>query len=152
MGWFGKKKPETVTVTQTVTLKGPARPVRDDVVTAFDNALASLRGSEVMHAIDPTRLATFKDGGPPVWSVATTTVGDVSYFLTYGFSHTLSPEPGREGVAYEFSIAVRGQSHPWAVALLRHLSRYQLASGNELMAGDVMPCHAPITCIPFPPQ
>jgi hypothetical protein len=40
----------------------------------------------------------------------------------------------------------------WAVALLRHLARYVLSSGNELMVGDVMPCHAPITRIPFAPE
>jgi hypothetical protein len=69
-------------------------------------------------------------------------------------SHVLSPEPFREGIGYEFSIAVAGTGHPpmWAVALLRHLARYVLSSGNELMVGDVMPCHAPITRIPFPPQ
>jgi hypothetical protein len=154
MGWFGKQKSEVVTHTQTVTLNGPARPVRNDVVDAFDSALGALGTTELLHANDPARIATFKDGGPPVWSVATTQDAGAHYFLTYGFSHTLSPEPGRESVTYEFSLAVpsRCQTDPWAIALLRHLCRYQLTSGNELMSGDVMPCHAPITYIPFPPQ
>lgn len=152
MGWFGKKKPETVTHTQTFELKGPTRLVRDDVLTIMDDALATASGTEVMHAIDPGRIITFADGGPPIWSVGVTEVRDYTLFLTYGFSHILSPEPDREGIAYEFSIAIpkRCQSMPWAVALLRHLSRYQLGSGNELMVGDVMPCNAPITCVPFP--
>jgi len=156
MGWFGKKKPETVTHTQTFELKGPARPVRMEVVESIDQALIAIGKTEVLHAIDPGRVVTFKDGGPPVWSVATTEVdAHVPYtlFVTYGYSHVLSPEPEREGRNFEFSIAVaKSPTHPWAVALLRHLCRYQLSSGNELMVGDVMPLHAPITCIPFPPQ
>jgi len=156
MGWFGKKKPETVTHRQEFTLKHPPREARMDAVTAIDNALAQKGQSEVMHAIDPGRIASFADGGPPVWSVATTDVGGrqpFALFVTYGFSHAICPDD-RQGVDFEFSIAVdkRSPSHPWAVALLRHLCRYQRTSGNELMVGDVMPCHAPITCIPFPPQ
>ncbi len=157
MGWFGKKKPETVTHTQTFTLKGPARPVRDDVLTIMDTALAAVGKTQVMHAIDPGRLVPFAEGGPPVWSVGVVEVAGrqpYTLFLTYGFSHALSPEASRQGINYEFSLAVPTDrpSQPWAVALLRHLCRYQLSSGNELMSGDVMPCHAPITYIPFPPQ
>ncbi|HEY4180443.1 MAG TPA: suppressor of fused domain protein [Kofleriaceae bacterium] len=155
MGWFGKKKPETVTHTQTFELRHPPRPVNMDVVEAIDNRLAKVGRTEVMHAIDPGRLASFADGGPPVWSVAMTQVqGRVPYtlFTTYGFSWAVCPEPGRDGVTYEFSLAVVGESHPWAVALLRHLCRYQRNSGNELMVGDVMPCRAPLTYIPFPPE
>ena len=156
MGWFGKKKPETVTHTQTFELKGPPRPVRMEAVEAIDQALVAIGKTEVMHAIDPARIVTFKDGGPPVWSVATTEVAarvPYTLFVTYGFSHVVSPEPERQGKNFEFSIAVaRSPTNPWAVALLRHLCRYQLSSGNELMVGDVMPLHAPITCIAFPPQ
>jgi len=156
MGWFSKKKPETVTYSQSFEIKNPPREVRMDVVEAVDNALTRVGRTEVMHAIDPARVVNFRDGGPPVWSVALTEVAaqlPYTLFITYGFSNTLSPEPGREGVNYEFSLAVANSpTQPWAVALLRHLCRYQLTSGNELMVGDVMPCHAPITCIPFPPQ
>ena len=104
---------------------------------------------------DPRRLVVQgrRTGGR---SVATTEVNaHVPYtlFVTYGYSHVLSPEPERQGKHFEFSIAVaKSPTHPWAVALLRHLCRYQLSTDNELMVGDVMPCHAPITYIPFPPQ
>lgn len=157
MGWFGKKKPETVTHTQTFELRNPPREVRMDVVEEIDRTLARVGRTEVMHAIDAGRIVSFRDGGPPVWSVALTEVAaHVPYTLlvTYGFSGVLSPEPERQGLNYELSLAVGHESpvHPWAVALLRHLCRYQLTSGNELMVGDVMPCHAPITCIPFPPE
>jgi hypothetical protein len=142
---------------QTITLKGEPRPVRMDVVEAIDDVLKEVGNSEVMHAIDPTRIASFADGGPPVWSVGVVqVVGDQPYtlFVTYGFSHTLSPGAERNGIEHELSLAVPAhcETQPWAVALLRHLARYVLSSGNELMVGDVMPCHAPITRIPFPPQ
>jgi suppressor of fused len=127
-----------------------------DVVEVLDGALGRLGSSEVMHAIDPGRIVGFADGGPPVWSVGVVEVEaetPFSLFVTYGLSHVLSPEAGREGIGYELSLAVpaRCPTQPWAVALLRHLSRYVLSSGNELMAGDVMPCHAPLTYLPFPP-
>ncbi|MFN7696562.1 MAG: suppressor of fused domain protein [Deltaproteobacteria bacterium] len=146
----------SVTVTQEFELTGAdLRPVRSDVVDVMDRVLG--RAGEVMHAIDPARIMSFANGGPPVWSVASVPVTvprPYGYALTYGMSHQLSPEPFREGIGYEFSIAVAGAQHPdvWAVSLLRHLARYVLSSGNELMVGDVMPCHAPITRIPFPPQ
>lgn len=156
MGWFGKKKPpETVTYSQSFEIKNPPREVRMDVVDALDKALGAIGTTEVLHAIDPGRVVNFRDGGPPVWSVALTEVDDppCTLLMTYGFSDILSPDPARQGVNYEFSLAVAdSEVQPWAVALLRHLCRYQLSSGNELMVGDVMPCHAPITCIPFPPQ
>ncbi len=73
--------------------------------------------------------------------------------VSRSFASTHRPEPERQGKNFEFSIAVaKSPTHPWAVALLRHLCRYQLSTDNELMVGDVMPCHAPITYIPFPPQ
>lgn len=142
-------------VTQSFELRGEPRPVRTDVVEALDQVLG--RAGEVMHAIDPARIASFMEGGPPVWSVGAVQVSTPTpygYALTYGMSHVLSPEPFREGIGYEFSIATAGPGLPpiWAIALLRHLARYVLSSGNELMVGDVMPCHAPITRIPFPPQ
>ncbi len=134
------------------------RPVRDDVVVALDDALTMASGgAEVLHAIDPARIVSFGKGGPAVWSVALAEIGGsepYTLFLTYGLGHVLSPEPAREGETYELSLAVpkRCPSHPWAVALLRHLARYVRSSGNELLAGDVMPCHAPITYVPFQPE
>ena len=146
-----------MTVTQSFTLEGEPRPVRSDVVDAMDAVLG--RAGNVNHAFDPARLVSFAHGGPPVWSVGVVPVTvpeRYDYFLTYGFSHILSPEPSREGIHHEFAIAVPAgteKSEIWAVALLRHLSRYCLSTGNELMAGDVMPFHGvPITKSPFPPQ
>ncbi|MBS2011742.1 MAG: suppressor of fused domain protein [Deltaproteobacteria bacterium] len=145
----------SITVTQELELSGEMRPVRDDVVTAMDDVLG--RAGEVMHAIDPARIMSFANGGPAVWSVgavAVSTPKPYGYALTYGMSHVVSPEPFRDGIGYELSIGIDGAHLPeiWAIALLRHLCRYILSSGNELMVGDVMPCHAPITRIPFPPQ
>ena len=110
-----------------------------------------------MHAIDGGRIASFTDGGPPVWSVAIVPVpGPKPYtlLLTYGFSQAVCPDALYAGKTYEFSIAVPAncEHHPWAVAALRQLARYQLTSGAELMVGDVMPCQAPITHFPFPPH
>lgn len=131
------------------------RPVRDDVVEAYDNVLS--RAGEVMHAFDPARVASFQQGGPPVWSVGVVQVNGptpFAYALTYGLSHVLSPEAFLEGIGYELSIALPGgmEAMNWGVPLLRHLSRYIISSGNELMAGDVMPCHAPLTRVPFQPH
>ncbi|PZR10507.1 MAG: hypothetical protein DI536_19900 [Archangium gephyra] len=55
------------TVRAEVTLRGEPRPVRDDVVTALDDALEGVgQGAQVMHAMDPSRLLSFENGGPPV--------------------------------------------------------------------------------------
>ncbi len=169
MSWwpFGKKKNEDTTTvvdnpdgSQTVTtsfeLTGDTRPVRTDVVEALDNALGAL-GGEVMHAIDPRRILGFEEGGPPVWSVGIVEVPGANPYtllVTYGFSEVASPEACRQGFRHEYSLALPAGTNPspWADALLRHLSRYVLTSGQELCLGDVMPCHAPITRVPFPPQ
>lgn len=164
MNWFNrKKKPEkkvvenpdgSRTIETTFELTGDPRPVRGDVVENLDAALSSL-GGEVLHAIDPARLLDFDQGGPSVWSVGIVEVsGDSPYtlLLTYGFSHILSPAPFREGINHEYSIAVPAGTNPlpWADALLRHLTKYVLKSGRDLEVGQVMPCFAPITYIPFP--
>ena len=47
----------------------PTRSVRDDGVTAIDNALERLGSGELIHAMDPTRIQPFSHGGPPVWSI-----------------------------------------------------------------------------------
>lgn len=133
------------------------RPVRDEVVEALDAALGA-RGGEVLHAIDPSRIVRFDAGGPAVWSVGMVRVAEPRphwLFLTYGFSGTLSPVPDREGFTHEYSLAVPDTGHGppiWGPALLRHLARYVLRSGAELRVGDNMPCHAPITRIPFSPE
>lgn len=164
MNWFNrKKKPDTKvvenpdgsrTIETEFELTGDPRPVRHDVVESMDSALNAL-GGEVMHAIDPTRLLDFDQGGPPVWSVGIVEVsGDTPYTLlvTYGFSHILSPAAFREGINHEYSIAVPASTNPlpWADALLRHLTKYVLKSGRDLEVGQVMPCFAPMTYIPFP--
>ena len=144
------------TTTTTVTLEGAPRPVRDDVLQLMDDAIGRL-GGELLHAMDPARIVGFEDGGPAVWSVGLVEVaGDRPYTLlvTYGFSEILSPESCRAGITHEYSLAVPADSplSPWADALLRHLSRYALTSGSMLHVGDVMPCYAPITCVPFQPE
>ena len=150
----------STTVTTEMSLDGDnVRPIRDDVVEAIDAALGRVGdGSEVMHAMDPSRLVSFPAGGPPVWSVAFVEAErDGSAFtllVTYGFSHIASPGAHREGIGHEYSLALpRGTNPaPWADALLRHLCRYVLNSGNQLRVGDLLPCFSPITRTPFPPE
>ena len=74
--------------------------------------------------------------------------------VTYGFSHVLSPSEFRSGIHHEYSLALPEgiNPSPWADALLRHMTRYVLSSGNDLQVGDVMPCYAPVTCVPFQPE
>ena len=146
----------SVTTISRFELSGEPRPVREDVVEALDAALAAL-GGEVMHAIDPTRIQSFAAGGPPVWSVGRVEVGGerpYTLLLTYGFSHELSPEGFREAHHHEYSLAVPAGTdpNPWADALLRHLTRYVLQSGQDLGVGDLLPGGAPITCLPFRPE
>jgi hypothetical protein len=170
---FGTKSPPTDAVKRSVTTKddgsqtvttsftlqgGDTRPVRDDVVTAFDDALGRLGGGhEVMHAMDPSRLLSFEAGGPPIWSVGMVEVpGATPYtlLLTYGFSHVLSPEPLREGLSHEYSFAIpRGAPlSPWADAFLRHQTRYILTQGNDIRLNDCVPFRGvPMTRIPFSP-
>jgi len=133
MGWFSRKKPtgESVTVTETFELRGEPRAVRNDVVELIDGALGRVGTSEVLHAIDPGRIVNFAEGGPAVWSVGVVEVAaerPYTLFVTYGFSHELSPDRERERIHHELSIAVPAdcQTQPWAVALLRHLARYVL--------------------------
>lgn len=133
------------------------RPVRDDAVNALDAALEGL-GGRVMHAIDPSRLVSYQDGGPPVWSVGMVDVpGNPPYTLlvTYGFSHVLSPESFREGIAHEYSLAVPEgfPLHPWADALLRHMCRHILYDRADIEVNHCVPFEGvPITRIPFEPQ
>ncbi len=143
----------SVSVTTHFTLQDEGRPVRDDVVEAFDDALGAL-GKDVFHAMDPTRILPFTQGGPPVWSVGMVEISEPRPYLllvTYGFSHTLSPGSIRQGIHHEYSLAVPvGQPiTPWADALLRHITRYVLSSQKDLRPGDIMPAFCPITCWPF---
>lgn len=139
----------SVTTTHTMTLSaGNVRPVRDDVVSAIDDALAA--HGRVLHAMDPSRIVSFEHGGPPVWSVGMAQVGQDWLCVTYGLSHVLSPEPIREGVGYELSLRVPGEEPPvWAPALLRHLARYVLRTGAELRVNDTMPLGWPVTRVAF---
>jgi len=146
------------TVTTSFALSGEPRTAREDVLASMDDALGALRapGTELLHAIDPRRILAWEEGGPAVWSVGLVEVAGARPYrlaMTYGFGSVLTPEPCRAKFRHEYSIAFPAEGGPeWAVALLRHLSRYVLTSGNELSVGDIMPCHAPITCVPFPPQ
>ncbi|MEC7522404.1 MAG: suppressor of fused domain protein [Myxococcota bacterium] len=147
-------------VAHTVSMRlGPdtqTRPVRDDVVTLLDHGLG--RFGEVMHAMDPSRIMSFASGGPPVWSVGIVEVGgDTPYTLlvTYGFSHILSPEPFREGLSHEYSLAVpKGTPiSPWADAFLRHQCRYVLTQRADIRVNDCVPLRGvPMTRVPFQPE
>lgn len=154
---FGKKASSTTTVTEVTLGSGSAqRDVRNDVVESFDVAIGEL-GGEVMHAMDPRRIVDYPEG-PAVWSVGLVQVTNaaVPYTLlvTYGFSHAISPTDTRTGTQHEYSIAVPAgvDPSPWADALLRHLTNYVRKSGKDLMVGDILPCYAPITCVPFQPK
>jgi hypothetical protein len=146
---------ETVETSFEVTA---TRPVRDDVVSAMDNALERVGSGELMHAMDPSRILPFSHGGPPVWSVGVIPVaGPRPYQLlvTYGFSEILSPEADREGIRHEYSFAVPAGTPtlPWADALLRHQCRYVLSQGADIKVGDCVPFNGvPITRIPFQPE
>jgi hypothetical protein len=100
----------------------------------------------------------FDAGGPPVWSIAMVRVqGPRPYWLwlTYGFSGVLTPVDYRAEYHHEYSIAVPcddGEVPVWPSALLRHMCRYVLNSRAELRVGDNIPCHAPITTVPFAPE
>jgi hypothetical protein len=166
MSWwpFGRKDSSTVTehadgsrnVTTTFELSGETRPVREDVVAMVDESLERL-GGEVMHALDPKRILRYESGGPAIWSVGLVEVpGKRPYtlLLSYGLSCVISPEESRKGIHHEYSLAIPAGTpvQPWADALLRHLSRYVLSSGKDLRPGEIMPCHAPITCLAFQPE
>jgi hypothetical protein len=146
----------SMTQTFEFQLSGDTREIRDDVVSAIDEALSA--HGELLHAIDPSRIMRFDAGGPPVWSVGMVTIEKPEpYWLwvTYGFSSLVTPVDYRAEYQHEYSIAIPRTSETppvWPAALLRHLCRYVLNSRAELRVGDNMPCHAPITFIPFQPE
>jgi hypothetical protein len=129
------------------------RNVRTDVVEELDATLGQLGGS-VLHAVDPTRILPFSQGGPPVWSVGCIRTRGYTLLMTYGFSHIVSPDDEREGVHHEYSLAVPDgvPISPWADAFLRHQCRYILSQGADIRVNDCIPLHGvPITRIPFQP-
>lgn len=146
----------TETVEMTLGAGSELRPVRDEVVAAMDAALE--RFGSVMHAMDPTRILSFANGGPPIWSVGIVEVGGPTPYtllVTYGMSHVLSPEAFREGVRHEYSLAVPAGTpiSPWADAFLRHQCRYVLTQRADIRVGDCVPFRGvPMTRIPFRPE
>jgi hypothetical protein len=152
----------TVTTSMTLGADTSMRPVRDDVVEAYDNALGQF--GEVMHAMDPSRLVDFDGGGPPVWSVGLVRVtGPTPYtlLLTYGFSEILSPSAFRRGLRHEYSLAIPDGApvSPWADAFLRYVTRYVLDARADVKVNDVVPLRdratgeqLPMTRAPFPRQ
>jgi hypothetical protein len=124
-------------------MKGGPRRVELGGVAQLDAALAKAAGvaqDRVLHAVDARRIASFADGGPPVWSVALSPCHDGCYlFVTYGLSRAIEPDACFD---HEMSIRVApgGQDQPpqWPVLFLRLLARYQITSGRELRAGDPM--------------
>ena len=142
---------ETVRTSFTVDA---VRAVHDDSVVAIDAALGAL-GGEVLHAMDPSRILPFSHGGPPVWSVGIVKLPAYTLLVTYGFSHEVSPEPGRASVHHEYSLAVPHGTplQPWADAFLRHQTRYILTQGADIRVNDCIPLNGiPMTRIPFQPQ
>ena len=75
--------------------------------------------------------------------------------LTYGFSQIVSPEPFRDGLGHEYSLAVPAGTplSPWADAFLRHQCRYILTQGADIRVDDCVPLRGvAMTRIPFQPQ
>lgn len=122
---------------------GQVREISDEVVEAFDSALAAAGTGDVHHFIDPRRLQTFEAGGPSVWSVATVPTEAGTLYLTYGFSEAI--DPARVGVDFELSIVVPGEAVVWPALLLRTLCRYMLTSKRPLEVGQSMPFPAPLS-------
>ncbi len=145
------------TVTTQFALDGAMPEVRQDVVSALDDALERL-GGKVMHAMDPSRMLSFERGGPPVWSVGMVDVpGPAPYtlLLTFGFSEVLQPEHFRQGIRHEYSLAIPAGEplSPWADAFLRHQCRYILTQGADIRVNDCVPLRGvPMTRIPFQPE
>jgi len=125
------------------TLKHPPRRVDDGGVAQLDAALAAaacVAPDRVLHAIDPRRIASFADGGPPVWSVALCPCHDGCWlFVTYGLSRAIDPDAGFD---HEMSIRVAPDTDPqppqWPVFFLRQLARYQITTRRDLAVGDPM--------------
>lgn len=139
-------------------MTGRPREVDMQQVENLDAALAAAAGipaERILHAIDPRRLLSFADGGPPVWSVAAARLGcgDV-LFVTYGLSRFIDPD-----ALFDFELSFRlggltaGEPLPlWPSFLLRHLARYQLGSRRELALGDPMHFGDPITRAAMAPE
>jgi hypothetical protein len=153
--WLESKRGETTAHSEFVV--DEVREVRADAVTLVDDALQTL-GGDVVHAIDPERILSFRKGGPPVWSVGQVSVEGArpyTLFVTYGLSNVLCPDPARPNAKHEYSLAVPldEPSEPWAVALLRHACRAMLNGSPEILVGGCVPFDgAPLTRIAFQPE
>lgn len=126
------------------------REANSAAVETLDAALASaIPGATVLHAIDPQRVLSFREGGPPLWSVAVASAGGVHQFLSYGLSRAVdSASP----FSFELALRVASQeSTPplWPTLLLRHIARYHLTSGREVRPGQCLPLGGPITRAPL---
>lgn len=138
-------------------LRGDPREVNSDAVSQLDHALAVAAGcpvESILHGIDPKRILTFANGGPPVWSVAQGRCanGDV-LSVTYGLSQFIDPAAA---FGHEMSIRVASDGSAdgarWPMFFLRALARYQITSGRELRAGEVMPFGESITRTAMGPE
>jgi hypothetical protein len=135
-------------------LTGELREVRGPMVDGLDAALSrAAGGGEVLHSIDPRRLLSFSEGGPPVWSVAVARCqpGSGWLFLTYGLSRDVDPQAP---FTHEMSMRVPGETEPpaWPIFFLRHLARYQRTSGRPLESGQLMSFAEPITRAAMRPE
>ena len=126
------------------------RHVDERAVAALDAALGAGTGAEVMHGIDPRRILTFAAGGPPVWSVAVASRGDVHQFLTYGLSRQLDRSSPFD---FELTMRVRqaGPSPMWPMLLLRSIARYHLSTGRQIAPGEFLDMAGPISQVPVAP-
>lgn len=140
--------------TITFEVKGPTRVIHDDAVEALDTALTKLATGQLLHALDPKRILTFENGGPPVWSVARIPIGSDELHVTYGLSSLI--DPARTGTSYELSLRVPtypgGGGLGWAPFFLRMLARYVITSKRELKLGEYFPFFKPISRVALAPQ
>ncbi|MEO8552498.1 MAG: suppressor of fused domain protein, partial [Kofleriaceae bacterium] len=136
MGIFSRKPPEGA----------PYVPqINEQAVAALDQALGAL--GPVQHIFSP--------GGQPIRSVGVVTTPGYTLLVTYGFSELLAPEPMREGIRHEYSIAIpQGEPvTPWADAFLRAQCHSMLAQRVDVKVGECIPFNGiPLTCIAFQPE
>jgi hypothetical protein len=120
----------------------------EQAIYALDQALSAF--GPVSHVFSP--------GGAPIRSVGIVEVqGPRPYTLlvTFGFSEVLAPEPYRQGMRHELSLAIpRGEPvAPWADAFLRAQSHQMLEQRVDVRPGECIPFNGiPMTYMAFQPE
>lgn len=152
------RKQRAVSHKDKLELRGEPRNVNGKAVECLDEALARAAGApvdQILHGIDPRRILSFENGGPPVWSVAlcpSSSSPSGFLFVTYGLSKMIDPSTPFE---HEMSIRVASNDKEppsWPMFLLRHLARYQITGGRDLGVGDPMTFAEPITRAAMAPE